>query len=137
MAELEKRKPGLWWSPWVMKQAQLDSEFMKVTPSNIQSAKCIGRIFYIISHSRHKEYIYEGSFSIDPLRLKGKWEWPMMPFLPKPKEYAKKTTFRVTFDTDQSRDEWAAYYKKTIDKYLESGTLYIKPSDPILTYIKE
>lgn len=128
MAKTEAKKNNFGKGPWPMKKEEVDT-FIRVTHDNKVNAKKIGRIFYVIEKSGNK-YFYNGCFAIEPLLLKGWWDWPFMPFI------KKDSSFKVKIEENGNRDEWAAFYKYMIDTHIDKEELYIKQSDPILTYIK-
>lgn len=130
MAKTEAKKNSFGKGPWEMKKAEAET-FIRVTPINMPQAKVIGRIFYVIEKSGNK-YFYNGCFTIDPCLLKGWWKWPWMPYMKN-----KASHFKVYVDADGSRDEWAGNYRFLLESHMAKGELYIKQSDPILTYIKE
>ena len=123
-------KNHLWKGPWKIKKAEVDKNYVKVTVLNYQNAKKIGRIFYIFESSG-KEAEYNGSFVIQPILQKGWYMWPFMPFV------KKGMHFRVFVDEDEDAESYKKNYKFILEKHLSEGSLYINPSDPILTFIKQ
>ena len=111
---------------WALKKNEIN-DFTKVTADNRKQAIVQGRIMYVI-----KMDSYSGFFTIDPCFTKGWWKIPFAPFFKKDVKH-----YRVYFNNDIPRVKWAKDFNSIITKHVESGELYIKPTDPILTYIKE
>lgn len=128
------QKNFLWHAPWPMKPAEAKESFIAVTEINRKNAVVIGRILYFIQQAG-MHYTYMGFMTVDPCYFKGWWRWPFVPFAPN--IGGKIKHFRVFLDNDKSRDEWAVEYKLIIDNAILKNELFIKPTDPILTYTKE
>lgn len=122
----KKVKNSYSFGPWTMKQAEKDS-FVQVTFENRPQAIVYGRILYIISG-----LTFRGSFSVDPNFEKGWIHYPFKPWMSK-----TQTHYKVFISEETEQHVYAMNYKKLIDSFIEEKSLYLKPSDPILTYRKE
>lgn len=89
-------------------------------------------------------------FDIPPRFTKGWWMMPNYPWDLKHPYVDGKTHYKVFWDSDWEYDEWSNRFKVIqkepvqrmlkISEYIKLDTdtkLYIKPTDPILTYIKD
>jgi hypothetical protein len=114
--------------PWTMKKSMI-ADFILVTPDNRENAIVLGRVLYVISPNG-LNYMYRGAMSIDPCIEKG---WILYPKKP----WEGTGHYRVFFPQDMDYDEWKDTYKKLLDNYIANKELYIKTTDPILTYLKE
>jgi len=107
-----------------------DQGFVLVTPENRKQAVVIGRIFYKIDDKNN----CIGHFQIIPLRKKG---WVNVPNYPWDMDHPYingKTHWKYFNEEDENHILWVKRNKDQIDKGIENKNLYIKTSDPILTY---
>jgi hypothetical protein len=125
-----KNKTNYGAGPWPMKRSLIE-DFILVTPDNRKQAVIIGRILYIIAPSG-SNYTFRGTMSIDPCFTKG---WILFPC--KPWETPNTGHRRVYIPAGFDYEEWKDTNKRLIDGYIESKELYIRQTDPILTYLKE
>lgn len=115
--------------PWDLKKGAIN-DFVAVTASNRKNAIVLGRILYII---RLNGTIYQfcGTMSVDPRFTKGWFGYPLKPW---------QTGFpghqRIFMPEDMDYNDWKNNNDKIISAHIESKELYIKPSDPILTFKK-
>jgi hypothetical protein len=124
-----KNKANYGAGPWPINRSLIEG-FIKVTESNRKQAVVYGRILYIIDPSG-SNYIFRGTMSVDPYFDRGWHHYPWKPW------QGKTGHFRVFMTNGVPYDEWKDANKKLINTYIAEGSLYIKQSDPILTYIKE
>lgn len=110
--------------PWNFKRTELD-KFAKVTPANRAHAVKYGRIFYVIDGT-----LFRGAFTVDPCFSKGQWMYPWKPW------ESGTGHFKVFMPEDMNFEEYKASYKAMIDKMIDEGSLYVNPSDPVLTYYR-
>jgi len=113
--------------PWELKKTQI-KDFSIVNEFNRKNAVTLGRIFYIIEPIGYS-YMFRGTFTIDPKFTKGWWNYPFKPW-----QSSDLTHFKVYFNGDVDYNEWAQSNKTIIDRFINEKTLYIKSSDPLLTY---
>ena len=121
-----KVKKNYSFSPWNMSRKEKDS-FVLVTPENRQHAIVYGRILYVISG-----LLYRGCITVDPCFEKGWIHYPFKPWMSK-----TMTHCRVYISENMDYNQYVTTNKALIDKYIEEKSLYLKPTDPILTYKKE
>lgn len=121
--------------PWTMKPKEFES-FVKVTESNRPNAMVYGRIFYIID-VLGKNYTFRGTMIADPRFTKGHILYPYRPWDIIPKDVPNKTHYRVYIYEETDYHTWVTQNKALFDKHISEGTLFIKPTDPILTYHTE
>lgn len=134
-----KEKPkaeGYWRAPWIMKKGEFET-FIPVTEANRKQAIVIGRILYTISKESGNNYRYCGFITVQPCFFIGWWQMPIEPFIPRDAKFKSKTHWKVYLDKNKNRDEWGSEYKTLFDRLIKDKELYIKQSDPILTFIKE
>lgn len=113
--------------PWPMPRTRM-KDFIAVTEANRKMAVVIGRIFYIIEKTG-KTFLFRGSFSIDPCFTKGEVHYPFKPWI-----RSNETHYKIIMPDNLDYNKWATDNKALIDKYIAENTLYLNPSDPILTY---
>lgn len=109
----------------------LIGNYRLITQDNRKNAIVVGRILYIIE-PLGLNYTFRGSMSIDPCFTQG---WIKYPY--KPWQQGYPNHFRVYMNANMDYNVWAAENKILIDNYIENKVLYLKPTDPILTYYKE
>lgn len=107
------------------------NNYIAVTEVNKGTAIVKGRILYIIQIVG-RDYMFKGTMKVQPWFEKG---WHQVQFDPWTKEYPGY--FRVFFPEDQNFESTKALNRLLIDKHIANKELYIKPSDPILQYLKE
>ncbi len=123
------KKSKLSEAPWAMSKREFE-KFIPITELNRENAKKLGRIFYTIS-VMGKMIEYRGFCDITPCFTKGKWRYTHAPFHKSPFTHGE-----VYITSDWDRSEWAARWKQKLDEGIESKTLYINPSDPLIKYEK-
>lgn len=116
--------------PWALKKNEIN-DFSLVTEINRKNAIVQGRILYVIQREGRAP-VYCGFFTIDPCFTKGWWKVPCKPF--EKKDEAHRRTF---IHEDIVRAKWASEYKSLLDLHIKNEQLFIKSTDPILTYHKE
>ena len=122
-------------APWQLTKGAIDN-FVAVTDFNRKNAITLGRIYYFIE-SLGSSHIYRGSGLIRPRLTKGWHHWPHLPWSMVPKDVQNKTHWRVFYDTDEDYVKWKDDFDAIITKGINEKTLYICPSDPILTFYIE
>ena len=116
--------------PWEMKRT-LIVDFRLITPDNRKNAIVTGRILYIIEPNG-LNFTFRGTMSIDPCFVQGWFKYPLKPWQ---SGYPSHT--RVYMNANMDYNVWASENKILIDRYINEKVLYLKPTDPILTYYKE
>lgn len=113
-------------APWNMSKKEFDS-FVLVTKDNRKQAIVYGRILYIISG-----LTFRGSITIDPPFEKGWIHYPFKPWM-----NSRQSHYRVFINDNTDYNQYVTSNKALIDKFIEEKSLYLKPTDPILTFKKE
>lgn len=114
--------------PWHLKKDEIH-RFVKVTEQGRKNAIKYGRILYIIDSGS----LFRGTLSVDPCFTKGYWKYPWKPW----EKSNGQTHYRTFFPEDMDLDLYKRTNKTLIDAFIASNSLYINPTDPILTYFKE
>ena len=130
MAE-PKNKKKFTDGPWMFGKGVVAKSFVQVSPHNLGVAIVKGRILYVIELIG-REYMFKGTMEVTPWFEKG---WHKLQFKPYQKEYPG--FYRVYFPEDQNFESTKTLNRLLIDKHIANKELYIKPSDPILQYLKE
>jgi len=133
MAKTPTKNYGM--APWQLTKGAI-SNFVAVTDFNRKNAIAMGRIYYFIE-KLGSAYMYRGSGLIRPRLTKGWHYWPHMPWSIVPKDVQNKTHWRVFYDADEDYVKWKDDFDVIITKGINEKTLYICPSDPILTFYIE
>lgn len=110
-------------------------DYVLITESNRKNAVVIGRIIYYLERSGLKLY-KTGHVVITPCLPKGWWLIPHEPWVKVPRDVQNKTHWNCYLESGMDEEAWAKNNKYLIDRGIELKTMYIKPSDPILTYIQ-
>jgi len=122
----KKVKSNYSFAPWNMSKKEFES-FTLVTQENRARAIVYGRILYIISFP-----VYRGSFSIDPFFEKGWIHYPFKPWMS-----SRESHYKVFINENMDYNQYVKSNKVLIDSLIAEKSLYLKSTDPILTYKKE
>ena len=125
----KQKKTNFGVGPWMLGKGVID-QFSAVTTSNVGNAIIIGRILYIIEKVGH-QYMFRGSMSVDPVFDQGWWQYPFKPWQKKEGGH-----FKVYMNSNMDFAETKRINRILINGYIEKNQLYIKTTDPILTYFK-
>lgn len=119
-----------------------DQGFRKVNAENRKQAIVIGRILYLLDESKPKE-IFQGNYLICPCFKKG---WVNMPYYPWDfdhpyvKDAIEKSPGKKHWSFYQEEDDdytqWVVKNKFWLDRYIKQDILYLRITDPILTFKK-
>ena len=133
-------------------------DFIEITESNIKNAIITGRIIYtietnvkIVKKTISSNYNIVHFLDIKPRFTKGWWKMPYFPWDKKHPYSLGKEHFRMFWPEDWDYESWTEqfkvfnfnYKKQEFIKMSEfiklkgNKRLYLKPTDPILTYYKE
>lgn len=113
---------------WNFKRGEVESKYCAVTHENRKNAIKYGRILYVIEGLR-----YGGYFTVNPYFTKGMYRYPHMPW-----EVRNGVThWKVYYPEDGDYEYWKESFRTLIDKFINEKTLYINPSDPLVTYFKD
>jgi hypothetical protein len=128
---MEKKQTSNYsFGPWDLKKKDIDN-FRIVTELNRKKAVVIGRILYIISLSKNT-HTFRGTLTVTPCFDKGYWMCPFMPWM-----NSSLSHYSVRFDEPINKEDWVVSHKLILDKFISEKSLFIKPTDPILTYKKQ
>lgn len=103
--------------------------FVLITPENRKTAIVIGRILYTIHKGKLVNYD-----KIGPCFKRGWYEIPHFPWNTEHPYVQGKTHFKMWSGEESNFNAWKDMWKDTIDKGIADKTLYIRLTDPILTY---
>ena len=130
---MEKKKYDVsrLWPPSIPSKGPLPSDFVLVTPDNRKKSIVIGRTIYSITLAPNKIIGYQ---NINPPLEKGWRKIPHFPFHYDHPYIKGKTHWDCYYDEPTNYDDWAKGWKRYIDEAIEKKQLYIRLTDPILTY---
>jgi hypothetical protein len=111
-------------SGWKLKKNSM-TDYRLVTPENRKQAVIIGRILYVIT-----DLVFRGTMTVTPCFDSG---WYFIPWMP----WMGEGHYTVFFNEPTNRDDWISSNKALLDLHINEQSLYIKPTDPILTYKKQ